>query len=201
MTRKWDPEIDQYRDAGKFGGNNNADVAGGLNALDEQQATPPPPPSLATPSAGQYESVGGNEHNMPIPPMVVVESNSPEAVEARTTKSRIRQWALTINKDPLVRRALAQNPNATKRVIRQLSYDESPLVRAQITLHPKIENLQLRTFGMDPDHNVRIAWASNPRVRNNFRDSFICRHGFTPPANGRARETRESEAYFSGSVR
>lgn len=40
MTRKWDPEIGQFRDSGKFGGNDQAAAAGGLNTLQAPQSAP-----------------------------------------------------------------------------------------------------------------------------------------------------------------
>lgn len=41
MTRIWDPNLGQYRDTGRFAGNDEAAAAGGMNALggDHDSAT------------------------------------------------------------------------------------------------------------------------------------------------------------------
>lgn len=37
MTRKWDPTLGQFRDAGKFGGNDQPAAEGGMSALSNDQ--------------------------------------------------------------------------------------------------------------------------------------------------------------------
>lgn len=59
MTRKWDPEIDQYREKGKFAGNDNATAAGGMNAIAVQ--TPVPDPTIEpTALADEFDNWEGN---------------------------------------------------------------------------------------------------------------------------------------------